>query len=92
MYVDIIFYILCEEKNGTEKLTGIARHDLIAARIKHLFNWTNKFGTQCHVLSDLPSVTDNDYATRTITFEMVMGKDIVKTKDNVSRVVNKIGG
>lgn len=92
MYVDIIFYILCEEKNGTEKLTGIARHDLIAARIKHLFNWTNKFGTQCHVLSDLPSVTDNDYATRTITFEMVMGKDIVKTKDNVSRVVNRIGG
>lgn len=92
MYVDIIFYILCEEKNSIEKLTGIARHDLIGARLKHIFNWTNKFGTQCHVLSDVPSVTDNDYSTRTITFEMVMPKDIVKTKNNISTVINRIGG
>lgn len=91
-YVDIIFYILCEEKNNKEKMTGIARHDLIAARIKHIFNWTNKFGTQCHILSDIPSVTDNDYATRTLTFEMVMPKDIVKTKNNNSYVVNRLGG
>ena len=41
----IIFYILCEEKNNIEPLTGIGRHDLIAARIKTLFNYTNKFGT-----------------------------------------------
>lgn len=92
IYVDIIFYILCEEKNNIEKLTGIARHDLIGARIKHLFNWTNLFGTQCHVLSDIPSVTDNDYATRTITFQMLMPKDIVKTKNGTSSVINRLGG
>ena len=40
----IIFYILCEQKNNIEKYTGIARHDLIAARIRDIFNWTNKFG------------------------------------------------
>ena len=92
MYVDVIFYVLCEEKNNIEKLTGIARHDLIGARIKHIFNWTNKFGSQCHVVSDVPSVTDNDYATRTVTFELTMPKDIVKTKDGVSRVINRLGG
>ncbi len=92
MYVDIIFYILCEEKNSIEKLTGISRHDLIGARIKHIFNWTNKFGTQCHVVSDVPSVTDNDYSTRTITFEMQMPKDIVKTKDGSSKIINRLGG
>ena len=92
MYVDVIFYILCEEKNNIEKLSGIARHDLIAARIKHIFNWTNIFGTQCHIISDVPSVTDADYATRTITFELTMPKDIVKTKDGSSRVINRLGG
>ena len=91
-YQYIHFYILCDEKNGIEKRTGIARHDLIAARIKDIFNWTNKFGTQCHLLTDVPSVTDNDYATRTLTFEMTAGKDIVKTRNNVTSVVNKLGG
>lgn len=91
-YVDVIFYILCEEKNNIEKLTGIARHDLIAARIKHIFNWTNKFGSQCHVVSDVPSVTDSDYATRTLTFELLMPKDIVKTKNGSSNVINRLGG
>lgn len=92
MYVHVIFYILCEEKNGIEKMTGIARHDLIAARLKHIFNWTNKFGSQCHLVSDIPSVTDNDYATRTLTFELTMPKDIVKTKDGASLVINRTGG
>lgn len=91
-YVDVIFYILCEEKNNIEKLTGIARHDLIAARLKYIFNWTNKFGSQCHIVSDVPSVTDSDYATRTLTFELLMPKDIVKTKNGSSNVINRLGG
>ena len=92
MYVDIIFYVLCEEKNGVEKMTGIARHDLLGARIKRMFNWTNKFGSQCHVISDIPSVTDSDYSTRTITFELLMPKDIVKTTNGSSRIINRLGG
>ena len=40
----IIFYVLCEEKNNIEKKTGIARHDLIAAILMDIFNWTNLFG------------------------------------------------
>lgn len=91
-YQQVIFYVLCEEKNGIEEKTGIARHDLLAARIKEIFNWTNKFGTQCHVVSDIPSVTDNDYATRTITFELLAANDIVKTQHGASRVINKLGG
>lgn len=85
----ILFYILCEQKNGIEQKTGIARHDLIAARIKDIFNWSNKFGKQCHLVSDMPSVTDNDYNCRTLTFEMLAPSDIVKTKNNVTQVVNR---
>lgn len=91
-YQQIIFYVLCEEKNNIEKLSGVARHDLIGSRIKHIFDWTNKFGPQCHVVSDIPSVTDNDYATRTITFELLDTNNIVKTQGGISRVVNKLGG
>ena len=88
----IIFYILCEEKNNIEPLTGIGRHDLLAARIKTLFNYTNKFGTQCVLVDERESVSDNDYATRTLIFQMETPKNIVKTRDGVSRIINKIGG
>lgn len=88
----IIFYILCEEKTNIEKMTGIGRHDLIAARIKDAFNWSNKFGTQCVLVDERESVTDTDYATRTLVFEMETPKNIVKTRNGQSRVINNIGG
>lgn len=87
----IIFYILCEEKTNYEKLAGAGRHDLIAARVKDMFNFTNKFGTQCELVDERESVTDNDYATRTLIFEMETPKNLVKTRDNISRIVNKFG-
>jgi len=89
-YQKIYFYVLCEEKNNIEKMTGIARHDLIAARIRELFNWSNKFGLQCKIKSNIPSITDNDYATRTLVFELTTPKNLVKTKDGVTRTVNNI--
>lgn len=89
----VIFYILCDEKNGIEKKTGVARHDLLAALIINEFNWTNLFGKQIHLVSDVPSVTDTDYATRTLTFEGEMPNNLVKSDMNKStKVINKIGG
>ena len=73
-------------------MAGAGRHDLIAARIKDIFNYTNKFGTQCILVDERESVTDNDYATRTLIFEMETPKNLVKTRDNVSRIINKFGG
>lgn len=87
-YFQVSFYILCEEKNIIEKMTGIARHDLIAARIKHIFNWTNKFGMQCNIVQDRPTIIDNDYASRQLVFELTIPKDMVKN----SKIINKIGG
>ena len=88
----VIFYILCEEKNNIEPLSGVGRHDLIGARIKTLFNYTNRFGTQCVLIEETESVTDNDYATRTLVFEMETPKNLVKTRDGVTRLINKFGG
>ena len=85
--LQITFYILCEEKNNIERLTGIARHDLIGAIIKDIFNWSNLFGVQIHCVSDQPSVTDSDYATRTIIFEQTTDNDLVKTRGGVPRIM-----
>ena len=73
-------------------MTGCPRHDLIGARIKDAFNWSNKFGTQCQLIEDLENVTDSDYSTRTLVFEMNTPKNLVKTRDGVSRVINKVVG
>lgn len=87
-YQQIYFYILCEQMNAIEKMTGIARHDLIAARIRDIFNWTNKFGMQCHIISDIPGVTDTDYNSRTLTFELTVPSNIAKTRNGKSKVIN----
>ena len=79
----IIFYILCEEKNNIEKKTGIARHDLIAAQIMNIFNWTNLFTEHIHCVSDVPSVVDTDYACRTLIFEQRTDNNLAKTKNGV---------
>lgn len=88
----IHFYILCDNKTGIEKSTGVARHDLIAAIIKRIFNWSNMFGKQIRLVNDISSVTDTDYATRTLTFEGEFPNNIVQSyEDNKhTRVINKI--
>ena len=86
----ISFYILCEEKNLTEKLSGLPRHDLIAARIKHNINYTNLFGTQCVLGEERETITDSDYVTRLLVFIMMTPKNIIKTNNGISRIINKI--
>lgn len=85
----IIFYVLCEEKNNIERKTGIARHDLIAALLINTFNWTNLFGAQIHLISDIPSVVDNDYACRTLIFEQSTDNNLAKTINGTTRMLNR---
>ena len=87
-YGQIVFYVLCEKKNIIDKDTYIARHDLLSALIINDFNWSNIFGLQCHLISDKPSVTDNDYPARTLIFELKTPNGIVKTENQQTRVVN----
>lgn len=80
----VIFYILCDIKDVSDKNSGIARHDLLAALITDEFNWTNMFGTQIRLVSDRPTVVDTYYAGRTLIFEQTTPNSIVKK----GRVVN----
>lgn len=85
---EIIFYCMSEQKGIIEDTTYVARHDLMAAMVKDEFNWTNIFGCQVHLVSDKPSVTDNDYATRTLIFEGEMPNNLVKTRSGRTYTVN----
>lgn len=86
-YCQIVFTILCEQKNITEETTYIPRHDLLAALILEEFNWTNYFGSQCKCISDEASVVDSDYACRTLVFQMVTPNNLVKTENRYSKII-----
>lgn len=95
-YGQIIFTILCEQKNNevttsTGSRVGIARHDLLAALIMDEFNWSNCFGNQIHCISDKPSVVDTNYSCRTLIFEGEFPNSIASTKDGKSMVRNNYG-
>ena len=77
-YQEIIFYILCHEKNGIVEEIGAARQDLIAGILIDKFNGSNVFGNELKLISDKPSVTDNKYTTRTLVFEQKSTNSLTK--------------
>lgn len=85
----IIFYILCDDKNAIDKDTGLARHDLLAAIIQNLFNYTRFLGGRFQLISDKPSVTDTHYLTRTLIFIQDTDNSLVKTISGKPKIVNK---
>jgi hypothetical protein len=77
----IIFYVLVDQKIIYDKDTGIAKHDLLSALIQNKFNYTNYFGRKIHLISNVPSVTDNQYSCRTLIFEQLTDDNVVKSFD-----------
>lgn len=96
-YELITFTIIINGEDRIDKDTGLPRHDLIGAIIKDRINWSNIFGTQCHVVSDKESITDNNYLVRSIVFRTTNVNGIVQTSVDAngrkgnSNIINKIG-
>ncbi len=80
-YMDVTFVALCstEPQQAIDSLTGLPRHDLIGSIIREKFNWSNIFGTQCHMVSNQARVTDSKFLTRTIIFQCTLPNSIIKT-------------
>ena len=89
-YTTITFNIFFHGNDGIDKFTGIPRHDLIACIIRDRFNWSNIFGVQCKLVSSKESLTDNNYISRTMLFELYDFNGIVKTSydDGETDVIN----
>lgn len=78
-YTQITFTIFVHGKNSIDKETDIPRHDLIASIIRERFNWSNIFGSQVHLISTKESLTDNNFLTRTLVFQLVDTNGIINT-------------
>lgn len=81
---NITITIMCEVKTIIDKETGIQRHDLLGAFVRDLFHKTNIFGTQCELISDKESTTDNDFAARVMIFKIMNLNSMLKTKNGVT--------
>ena len=73
----IVFVVMCDPKDIIEKITFIARHDLLSAILIKEFNRKNYFGFNSRIVSDEPSVLDDNYACRTLVFELTTYNNLV---------------
>ena len=88
----INFQILSNYKVLINQETGIPKHDLLAALIMDQFNFSNYFGQTIHLISDVPSIVDNDFACRTLTFRQTTDNNLVKNINGMPQFANKIKG
>lgn len=86
---EVIFYILCNDKNNLDEDTGLPRHDLLAALVQSLFNYRNFQGGKLVLTSDKPGVVDSHYLSRTLIFSQHTDANLVKTVGKNTFYVNK---
>lgn len=61
---------------------GAERHDLLAYLVRDVFHLSNSLGLQLNLTSDREGVTDADYCTRTLQFEMITPNSMQPYKTN----------
>ena len=61
---------------------GAERHDLLAYLVRDVFHLSNSLGLQLNLVSNREGVTDTDYCTRTLQFEMITPNSIKPFKTN----------
>lgn len=67
-YIQFVIFV---HKDRIETNYGMARHDLLGYLIRDIFNLSNKLGPQMELISNREGVTDTDYHTRTLKFELI---------------------
>ena len=71
---------------------GAERHDLLGYLVKDVFHLSNSLGLQLNLTSDREGVTDADYCTRTLQFEMTTPNSVKPFNTNQyerSSIVNR---
>ena len=71
MKTQIIQFVVFVHKDHVQTNYGMARHDLLGYLIRDIFHLSNKLGAQMELMSNREGVTDADYHTRTLRFELI---------------------
>ena len=88
-YLQLVFIVLCEQKNIIDKDTSLPRHDLLGALIQDQFNHTTICGASFRLVKDREIIVDNSYVARELTFEQFADNNLVKTRNGVTAFSNK---
>lgn len=88
-YFVITFTIIVHEKDSIDKVTGIARHDLIGGIIRELMAWSSSTMSSAIPIYEGESVTDNNYITKVLKFQATMPNNLVITDSSGTAFVNK---
>ena len=67
-YVQFVVFV---HKDLVKTKYGMARHDLLGYLIRDIFNLSNKLGPQMELVSNKEGITDTDFYTRTLRFELI---------------------
>lgn len=89
-YYQVSFVVLCYSTNVLDRDSGLPRHDLVGAILRERFNWSNIFGTQCHLISNNERTTDNNFLTRTLIFQGTLPNSIVQTMNGNTQTINHL--
>lgn len=67
-YIQFVVFV---HKDLVKTKYGIDRHDLLGYIIRDIFNLSNKLGPQMELVNNREGVTDTDFCTRTLKFELI---------------------
>ena len=67
-YVQFVIFV---HKDLVKTKYGMARHDCLGYLIRDIFHLSNVLGPQMNLISNVEGVTDTNYLTRTLKFELV---------------------
>lgn len=71
MKQQIVQFVVFVHKDLIKTKYGVPRHDLISMVIRDLFNRSHLFGHELKLISSRGSVTDTNYYTRTLKFQLI---------------------
>lgn len=78
-YLKVVIFV---HKNLVETQWGAERHDLLAYLVRDVFHLSNSLGLQLNLVYDREGVTDTDYYTRTLQFEMTTPNSVQSYNTN----------
>lgn len=67
-YVQFVVFV---HKDLVKTKYGMNRHDLLGYIIRDIFNLSNKLGPQMEITYNKEGITDTDFYTRTLKFELI---------------------
>ena len=87
-YVQFVVFV---HKDLVKTKYGIDRHDLLGCLIRDIFNLSNKLGLQMEIINNREGVTDTDYYTRTLKFEIITDNSTKPFRTNPYEVKSIVG-